>query len=138
MIYKSKSTVPGHVRVVFELPSCIWADKIFVTGDFNNWDKNSMPMRQTRNGLWRAELDLPAGTRYEFRYIIDGHWQTDYHADGFTTNSFGENNSVVIAELMPASIACGKDSSMLHEQQRGKKICIPNTPVKQAVADIAV
>jgi hypothetical protein len=138
MIYKSKSTVPGHVTVVFELPSCIWADKIFVTGDFNNWEKQSTPMRQTRNGVWRVELDLPAGSRHEFRYIIDGQWRTDYHADGFTTNVYGEDNSVVIAELMPVHIACGKDSSMLHEQQRRKKICIPDTPAKRTLGHVAV
>ncbi len=137
MIYKSKSTVAGHVRVVFELPSCIWADKIFVTGDFNNWDKNSVSMRQTRNGVWRVELDLPVGTRYEFRYIIDGHWQTDYHADDFTTNSFGEDNSVVIAELMPTQIACGKDSSMVHEQRCRKTVCIPDTRAVETMAEVA-
>ena len=138
MIYKSQSVVPGHVRVVFELPSCIWADKIFVTGDFNDWDENSIPMRQSRNGLWRAEIDLLAGKRYEFRYIIDGHWQTDYHADGYATNSYGVENSVVVAELMPARIACDKDSSMIRERSRAKQICIPRSSVEQIISQIAV
>lgn len=138
MIYKSQSTVPGRVHVVFELPSCIWADKICVTGDFNDWDENSVPMRQSRNGLWRAELDLQSGKRYEFRYVIDGHWQTDYHADGFSTNAYGEDNSVVVAALMPARVACGKDSSMIHEQRRAKKICIPSKAVEQNVSYLAV
>jgi 1,4-alpha-glucan branching enzyme len=138
MIYKSQSTVPGHVRVVFELPSCIWADKIFVTGDFNNWDKNSVPMRQTRNGLWRVALDFPAGERYEFRYIIDGHWQTDYHADGSATNTYGEENSVVVAELAPTRITSGKESSMVREQQTVKEIRIPDAPVMHSMSSVAV
>lgn len=136
MLYKSQSPLPGHVRVTFELPSCIWADKVYVTGDFNDWDERSVAMRQTRNGLWRAELDLLAGKRYEFRYIIDGHWQTDYHADGSTTNSYGEENSVVVAELMPSQIAYGKDSSMLSEQRQAKKICIPTKRVEQTVTHV--
>jgi len=95
-------------------------------------------MRQTRNGLWRVELDLLAGKRYEFRYIIDGHWQTDYHADGFATNSYGEENSVVVAELMPARIACGKDSSSIHEQTQAKKVCIPSRPARRAAFQMAI
>lgn len=138
MLNKSQSPIPGHVRVTFELPSCIWADKIYVTGDFNNWDERSTPMSQSRNGLWCVELDLLAGRRYEFRYIIDGHWQTDHHADGFTTNAYGEENSVVVAELMPALIACDKDSSMIHEQGPAKKIRIPRRPVEQTVSRLAV
>jgi hypothetical protein len=106
MIYKQPSPVNGHVRVIFELPSCIWADKICLTGDFNHWEKSNLPMRQTRSGVWRIEIDLPSGTRHEFRYLIDGHWQTDYHADGNATNQYGTDNSVVFAELPPTVIAC--------------------------------
>ena len=41
MIHKTQSPLPGHVRVVFELPSCIWADRIFVVGDFNHWNERA-------------------------------------------------------------------------------------------------
>ncbi len=95
MIRKIASPLCEHVRVTFELPSCIWADRIFVAGDFNNWDFAATPMRQDRDGIWRAALDLPAGKRYEFRYLVDGKWHTDYHADGSRSNSFGSENSVV-------------------------------------------
>ena len=116
MIYKQPSPKTGHVRVIFELPSCIWADKICLTGDFNEWDETSLPMHQTRSGVWQIELDLPTGMRYEFRYLIDGHWQTDYHADGNTFNRFGTENSVVFAELPPTVVACHESNSVLHEQ----------------------
>jgi 1,4-alpha-glucan branching enzyme len=99
MIHKVCSPKLGHVRIVFELPSCIWADRIFVTGDFNGWDKSATPLRQDRDGAWRATLDLRAGTRHEFRYLIDGQWSTDYHADGCTANVHGSQNSIVIVEL---------------------------------------
>ena len=102
MIHKTTSPQPGHVRVVFELPSCIWADRIFLVGDFNKWSATATPMRQNRDAVWRATLDLPQGMRYEYRYLIDGQWKTDCHADDFATNSQGSENSVVIATL-PAS-----------------------------------
>ncbi len=97
MIHKSHSPHSNHVRVVFELPSCIWADRIFLVGDFNQWSKNATPLRQDRDGVWRATVDLLAGSRHEFRYMIDGQWKTDSHADGFATNTYGTENSVVIA-----------------------------------------
>ena len=53
-----------------------------------------------RNAVWQATIDLPMGIHYEFRYIIDGQWHTDFHADGYADNSFGSYNSVVLAELV--------------------------------------
>jgi len=95
MLYKKPSVHPGSVCVTFELPSCVWADRISVSGSFNQWDERGLPLVQGRDGVWRATVDLAAGQRYEFRYLIDGRWQTDYHADGFTDNQYGSHNSVI-------------------------------------------
>lgn len=104
MIQKTVSPIPGHVRVTFELPASVWADHVFLTGDFNDWNPHELPIRQDRDGVWRATLDLPAGQFYEFRYLIDGQWQTDYHADGFSSNNFGSYNSIVNASLPVVSL----------------------------------
>ncbi len=86
MISKSPANRPGYVSIQFELPSCVWADRIFVSGDFNDWNGTAIPMRQERDGVWRARVELESGQRYQFRYLIDGRWQTDNHADGFADN----------------------------------------------------
>lgn len=99
MIRKYRSPVPGHVRVVFELPSCVWADRISLTGDFNEWRENDIMLQQSRSGVWQAVVDLPLGGRYQFRYVVDGQWCTDSHADGLSDNSFGSQNSLVLATL---------------------------------------
>jgi 1,4-alpha-glucan branching enzyme len=99
VIRKYRSPVPGHVRVVFELPSCVWADRISVTGDFNDWGQTAHPLVQNRQGVWQVAVDLPIGHSYQFRYVIDGQWRTDSHADGFADNTYGSQNSVVTAEL---------------------------------------
>ncbi len=117
MLRKSHSPNPGHVRVTFELPSCIWADRIFLTGDFNDWNETDLPLRQQRDGIWRVELDLPVDKEYEFRYIVDGKWQTDYHADGFTSNSFGSVNSVVFAKLDEAKEVDFRVGSKVRERE---------------------
>lgn len=85
----------NSIRVTFELPSCTWACRIFVCGDFNGWDKSATPMRQERDGVWRATVDLEPNRRYLFRYLIDGNWQSDYHADGWSESGYGSENSIV-------------------------------------------
>lgn len=99
MIRKYRSPIPGHVRVVFELPSCVWADRISLTGDFNQWRENDILLQQARSGVWQATVDLPLGAKYHFRYIVDGEWTTDSHADEMSDNSFGSQNSVIYATL---------------------------------------
>lgn len=128
MIYKAASSIPDHVQITFELPACIWADRIFLVGDFNAWNEQATPMHQDRDGVWRATIELPYGSRSEFRYLIDGQWKTDYHADGFTANAYGSDNSVVEAtlpsevrvltransliwEISPPDLRCAADSA---------------------------
>jgi hypothetical protein len=117
MIYKTPTHQAGLVRVVFELPSCLWADRIFVSGTFNDWNERTLPMQQDRDGIWRAQLELPLGQRYEFRYVIDGRWQTDYHADGFTENSYGSHNSIVDLTLVMVLPLAERAGSHVPEEQ---------------------
>jgi len=74
---------------------------VFVAGTFNDWDVTSTPMKRGRNGSWTATLKLPPG-EYQFRYVADGRWFTDFAADGLVPNGFGELNSVL---TVPASRA---------------------------------
>jgi 1,4-alpha-glucan branching enzyme len=97
MIHKQVFSTKGVMEITFELPSGLWADRIYVVGDFNEWSKTAMPMRQERDGMWRATVQVPLGRQYEFRYLIDGNWHTDYHADGSRPNAYGSENSVLDA-----------------------------------------
>jgi hypothetical protein len=56
-------------------------------------------MHQDRDGVWQAAIELPYGARSEFRYLVDGRWMTDYHADDCVSSVFGTDNSVVVATL---------------------------------------
>lgn len=97
MIYKVPSPKANHVRVVFELPASLQAIYVVLVADFNGWDPSTTPLGRDRDGVWRAVVDLPLGQCYEFRYLIDGNWHTDYHADGLAANAYGSYNSVVLA-----------------------------------------
>ena len=102
MIRKQRSPNPGKVLITFEIPSSIWAERINLVGDFNDWDAESLPFRQNRAGDWQIELELDAGKEYHFRYLLDGeHWRDDWHADGHEPNPYGGYGSVIIADVPP-------------------------------------
>lgn len=86
----------GKVRVTFAMPAAIWADSIYVVGDFNGWDERATPLRQTERG-WMVSLELDAGRAYQYRYLVNGtDWQNDWQADGYEPNRYGGDNSVVV------------------------------------------
>ena len=95
MIRKTHAAVAGYQRVIFELPASLWADRIFVVGDFNHGQPSRTPLAQERDGVWRATLDLPMGQAYHFHYVVNGEWRTDSHADGFATAASGCPTSLI-------------------------------------------
>ena len=80
-----------RVEFVYESPT---AKEVCLSGDFNNWNFSSLPMRKDRNGIWRLRLPLTAG-RHEYRFIVDGEWQCDPRAYDYVPNPFGSCNCVV-------------------------------------------
>lgn len=99
MIYKMTSPIPLHVRGVFELPACIWANEVYLVGDFNNWNETATPFHQMRNGGWRVALDLPFAQRFEFRYHMGEQWYTDYHADGIAPSPYCTIRSIALTRF---------------------------------------
>jgi len=70
-------------RVTFTLPDSIWADKIYLVGDFNDWDRTSHPFQRDREGRWIITVDLELGRAYQFRYLVDGkEWINDSQREG--------------------------------------------------------
>jgi 1,4-alpha-glucan branching enzyme len=103
MITKMPSRDPGKLIVRFELPPAIWADKVHLVGDFNDWSETSHPMRCDRDdGTWYILLELECGRDYQFRYLVNGHeWHNDWKADDYVPNPYGGTNSVVSTTLQP-------------------------------------
>jgi 1,4-alpha-glucan branching enzyme len=97
MITKEPQSDGKHMRVTFELPSSIWAERVNLVGDFNDWDTARDEMHQSRaDGAWRITLTLSTGREYQFRYLVNGRdWHNDWHADRYTSNQYGTDNSVV-------------------------------------------
>ena len=80
-----------QVRFSVDMPN---AQKVFLAGDFTDWEKNARPMRRSKaGGPFVATLTLPEGT-HEYKFIVDGNWHADPKAD-MVQNRFGTHNSVV-------------------------------------------
>jgi 1,4-alpha-glucan branching enzyme len=100
MIYKEESRHENKVHVTFQIAGSVWAERIHLVGDFNDWNRESLPFRHTRDENWQIDLDLDRGREYRFRYLIDGHrWGNDWHADRHVQRTDGSSDSVIVAEL---------------------------------------
>jgi 1,4-alpha-glucan branching enzyme len=97
MITKEPLLRERLVRVTFELPSTMWAERVNLVGEFNGWDTTATPMIHHRSDAnWKVTVDLPAGRRYRFRYLVDGReWLNDWRADDHVENPYGSYDSVV-------------------------------------------
>lgn len=67
---------------------------VCVAGSFNDWQPHATPLVPLGNGRWGKELTLPVG-RYEYRFVVDGAWMSDPHAEESAPNPFGTTNSVL-------------------------------------------
>ena len=52
-------------------------------------------MKKNKNGVWEKSLMLDIG-RYEYKFFVDGHWQSDPQNGQVCKNSFGTINNVLM------------------------------------------
>jgi len=81
------------VKFVYVAPQ---AAKVFVVGDFNDWNSTKTPMvRAAASGLWTATVPLTAG-RHLYAFVVDGTWSPDPAAPLAPDDGFGDAKSVRI------------------------------------------
>jgi 1,4-alpha-glucan branching enzyme len=86
-------------KVAFSLPSSIWADVIYLVGDFNGWNRKATPMQRDHDGMWSITIDLEINRVYQFRYLCDNsHWINDSEADAYVANLYHTDNFVVVTD----------------------------------------
>jgi len=92
-------TVPTvYVRLALMNPA---AESVTITGDFNGWHPQGLPLTKTANGLWTLTIPLKPG-RYEYMYRVDGKWVTDPLASDFSPDGFGQENAVLdVRDVFP-------------------------------------
>ena len=81
-------------RVTFTLEFPL-AGEVVLMGDFNQWNPKTHPMKKDKAGLWKKNTLLYPG-RYEYRFLVDGHWRNDPNNHRTCLNSFGSYNNIII------------------------------------------
>ena len=87
----AKKTKSQRMTFSLEAPS---AREVSLGGDFNHWNPGAIPMNKNEKGIWKKAVVLPPG-RYEYKFLIDGHWQNDPKNDQTCPNCFGTHNNVL-------------------------------------------
>ncbi len=81
----------GSVRFQFKKPGR--GGRLYLVGDFNNWDETSHPMKKTEKGQWELDVRLRAGA-YCFLYRDENSWYVDSESP-YVDNPWGSEYSVV-------------------------------------------
>ncbi len=99
MVTKKKAeidskNVKSKQKIKFEF-SAPDATEVFLAGDFNQWNTQATPMKKDKKGKWQATVSLEPA-RYEYRLLVDGHWEDDPSCSDCVANEFGGQNCVRI------------------------------------------
>ncbi|MEW6587408.1 MAG: isoamylase early set domain-containing protein [Nitrospirota bacterium] len=73
------------------------AENVSVAGEFNDWDIKALPMKKSKDGMWKVKIKLFSG-RYEYRFFVDGAWAEDIPDVEVVPNPFGTFNLVINVE----------------------------------------
>jgi 1,4-alpha-glucan branching enzyme len=85
---------PGWAEVTFRHPCD--QGQVAVTGEFNQWQTDALPLTPGDDGFHTATVEVPVGRRYRFRYVLDDdRWENDWGADAYVPNEFGGDDSVL-------------------------------------------
>ncbi|MCE3283186.1 MAG: hypothetical protein K0Q66_1923 [Chitinophagaceae bacterium] len=72
------------------------AKKVYLAGDFNNWDPKSIPMKR-EGDRWIYHVHLAPG-KHRYKFIVDGKWIKDPANKLWEENEFDTGNSVLWIE----------------------------------------
>ena len=79
------------VNVYYRNPA---AKTVYLTGDFNDWNSHSHPMRQRGDGWWFVEVPLTHG-HHVYQFLVDGVPTLDPNASGTVQTETAARASVM-------------------------------------------
>ena len=83
----------GAIRFVYSPDGPV--KQVCLAGTFNNWKPAAM--KKQPSGLYSIEVKVPKG-QHEYKFVVDGVWQSDPENHDTVQNSMGSINSVVIVK----------------------------------------
>ncbi len=96
MTAKAKPLVIKEVKIFFYCPP---AQNVAVTGDFNGWDKDGVPLKPAgKPGLWTTNLRLKPGA-YSYNFIVDGERLVpDPNSPAQAPDGYGGTDSIMLVK----------------------------------------
>jgi hypothetical protein len=88
MVKQSKTTKEQTFR--FTAPD---ARSVLLVGDFTQWQKQAIPLRKDKKGVWTTSVELAPG-KHIYRFIVDGEWRDDPECTLRVPNPFGGQDMV--------------------------------------------
>lgn len=88
--YSAKKTVKP-VNFICEAPD---AGRVFLIGDFNDWDSGSHPMKRRPDGNWLIQVALNHG-HHHYLFLVDGKTMLDPRAQGIARDHRNEKVSLL-------------------------------------------
>ena len=70
------------------------ATRVYLSGDFNQWNPAANPMKQMPDKAWLITVELKHG-HHRYAFLVDGALVLDPRAQGITRNDKGERVSLV-------------------------------------------
>lgn len=99
MLKKKYDTSGGCCTVTFTIPpqQAAGATCAHLVGDFTNWDRNALPMKQTKDGGFQLSIALDTGREFLFRYLFDNvRWDNDWNADSYVGSPYHDSENSVV------------------------------------------
>lgn len=69
------STMSIGAPTLFTLNAFGYAKEVYLAGDFNNWRRNEIKLRN-ENNQWKCLYVLAPGN-YQYKFVVDGNWVED-------------------------------------------------------------
>ena len=88
-------------KVSFKLPDYVNSEgkEVRVVGDFNDWNWDNAPIMKSVKGGYKIDVELEAGKKYEYRYLIDRYiWVNDEIADQYIPSPFTGSWNPTVSE----------------------------------------
>jgi chromosome partitioning protein len=87
-------TLESTELIDFSVDGCIDARSVYVTGDFNGWQRRQDYALIRHGRGWKASFPLEKGT-YRYKFVIDESWQHDHNNPTQEADLHGGYNSVL-------------------------------------------
>ncbi|RYZ96645.1 MAG: hypothetical protein EOP47_23465, partial [Sphingobacteriaceae bacterium] len=112
--HEGLNSIYYRYNYTFKLPGYSSAKFVSVTGNFNNWNVNEIPLAK-RGSIWQTDLYLQDGMQL-YRFNVDGKWVADPANQTKIKDDKGNINSVInLGELA---------TFKLNGYEGAKKVCV--------------